>query len=86
MGQYIQDGKRTLFETVVLFDKPKYDILIENSPEDVDGLNFLQGKSVSYVTGSPEKRLKEQYWRIMTAVFPILLFMFRIFQSTLWDI
>ena len=49
MGQYIQDGKRTLFETVVLFDKPKYDILIENSPEDVDGLNFLQGKSVSYV-------------------------------------
>ena len=49
MGQYIQDGKRTLFETVVLFDKPKYDILIENSPEDVDGWNFLQGKSVSYV-------------------------------------
>lgn len=49
MGQYIQDGKRTLFETVVLFDKPKYDILIENSPEDVDGLNFLQCKSVSYV-------------------------------------
>lgn len=49
MGQFIQDGIRTIFETVVLFDKPKYDILIENSSEDVDGLNFLQGKSVSYV-------------------------------------
>lgn len=49
MGQYIQEGKRTFFETVVLFEKPKYDILVKNSPDNADGLNFLQGKPVSYI-------------------------------------
>lgn len=49
MGQYIQDGRRSLFETVVLFEKPKQDIVIGNDPTDVDGLNFLEGKSMSYI-------------------------------------
>lgn len=49
MGQYIQDGKRSLFETVVLFDKAKREILIGNDPENVDGLNFLEGKSMAYI-------------------------------------
>lgn len=49
MGQYIQDGRRSLFETVVLFDKAKKDIFIGNDPENVDGLNFLEGKSMAYI-------------------------------------
>nr|WP_319488039.1 glucose-6-phosphate isomerase [uncultured Caproiciproducens sp.] len=49
MGQYIQDGRRSLFETVVLFDKTKKDLFIETDPENVDGLNFLQGKSMAYI-------------------------------------
>ncbi|HEX3038388.1 MAG TPA: glucose-6-phosphate isomerase [Oscillospiraceae bacterium] len=49
MGQYIQDGRRSLFETVILFDKAKQDIFIGNDSENVDGLNFLEGKSMAYI-------------------------------------
>lgn len=49
MGQYIQQGERTLFETVVVFDKSKDDIVIGEDPENLDGLNFLAGKTLSYV-------------------------------------
>lgn len=49
MGQYIQDGRRSLFETVVLFDRAKQEITLQNDPENVDGLNFLHGKSMSYI-------------------------------------
>ena len=37
MGQFIQDGSRTMFETVVLFDKAKKEIVMGNDPENVDG-------------------------------------------------
>ncbi len=49
MGQYIQEGRRNLFETVVSFDKPKREIMIEEDPDNVDKLNFLSGKGMSYV-------------------------------------
>ena len=49
LGQYIQQGERHLFETVVLFKEPKEELLIGVDPENVDGLNFLAGKSLSYV-------------------------------------
>ncbi len=49
LGQYVQEGERMLFETVVYFDKPKTDVSIEADPENVDGLNFLAGKTVSFV-------------------------------------
>ena len=49
MGQYIQEGRRYLFETVVTFEKPKREITIGTDPENVDGLNFLSGKGMSYV-------------------------------------
>lgn len=49
MGQYIQQGRRTMFETTVLFDKPKKEIVIGNDPQNVDGLNFLEGKTMAYV-------------------------------------
>ena len=46
MGQYIQDGERTLMETVVTVEKSKRSMLIENDPQNLDGLNFLTGKHV----------------------------------------
>lgn len=49
MGQYIQDGKRMLFETVVLIEKAKQELVLKHDPQDVDGLNFLEGKSMSYI-------------------------------------
>ncbi len=49
MGQFIQDGSKVLFETVVVFDSPKKNIMIEYDKENVDGLNFLEGKTMSYV-------------------------------------
>ncbi len=49
LGQYVQEGRRELFETVVLFKEPKCDIVIEADEDDSDGLNFLAGKTLSYV-------------------------------------
>lgn len=49
MGQYIQDGQRILFETAILVDEPKKDIIIDATEDNLDGLNFLAGKSINYV-------------------------------------
>ncbi len=49
MGQYIQEGLRIMFETVVFFDHPRKDLEIGTDSANVDGLNFLAGKNVSYV-------------------------------------
>ena len=49
MGQYIQDGRRDLFETVVRFQQPRGKVLIPTDPDNVDGLNFLAGKPLSFV-------------------------------------
>ena len=49
MGQYIQDGERLLFETAVVFDKPKHAITIQEDAENADGLNFLAGKTMDFV-------------------------------------
>ncbi len=49
MGQYIQDGVRMLFETVVWIDDNGKDVTIEAQENDGDGLNFLAGKTMSYV-------------------------------------
>ena len=49
MGQYIQDGRRNLFETVVLFDSVQREIALGTDPENVDGLNFLSGKTMEFV-------------------------------------
>ncbi len=49
LGQYVQEGERLMFETVVYFDKSKIDVSIKEDPENVDGLNFLAGKTVSFV-------------------------------------
>ncbi len=49
MGQFIQEGRRIMFETVVQIKQPKYEIEIGTDPENVDGLNFLSGKTVDFV-------------------------------------
>jgi len=49
MGQYIQDGSRILFETVLNVEKPKKDLEFPFDEDNVDGLNFLAGKSVDTV-------------------------------------
>ena len=49
LGQYIQDGQRLLFETVVTFKKPNREYIIKEDLANVDGLNFLAGKGVSFV-------------------------------------
>ena len=49
MGQYIQDGMRMLFETAILVDEPKKDIVIEETADNIDKLNFLAGKTLNFV-------------------------------------
>ena len=49
MGQYIQQGRRNLFETVINIEKPKSNIKIKLDGDNLDGLNFLAGKTVDYV-------------------------------------
>ena len=49
LGQYIQQGERIMFETVVNFRKTRDEIIIEADEENVDGLNFLADKSMNFV-------------------------------------
>ncbi len=49
MGQYIQEGRRNIFETVLNVKTPEKDIVIEEDAENVDGLNFLAGKTLDSV-------------------------------------
>ena len=52
MGQFIQDGARTMFETVVDIEKSREEIVIGTEPVDLDGLNYLAGKTVDFVNKS----------------------------------
>ena len=54
MGQYIQDGERTLFETIISVAKPAHEVVIEAEAENLDGLNFLAGKRISEVNRMAE--------------------------------
>ena len=49
LGQFIQEGTRILFETVIRVDKPRKNVLIPELAEDLDGLGYLQGKDVDFV-------------------------------------
>lgn len=49
LGQYIQDGERHLFETVLNVAKPRRELVIESDNLNLDGLNYLAGKTVDYV-------------------------------------
>ena len=49
MGQYIQEGRRNLFETVISINVPDSDIVINPDDDNLDGLNYLAGKKLDYV-------------------------------------
>lgn len=54
MGQWIQEGERTIFETVVSIEEPEHKLLFPNDEENLDGLNFLAGKRVDEVNKMAE--------------------------------
>ena len=52
MGQYIQDGARIIYETVINVEKSREEIIIGEEPVDLDGLNYLAGQTVDFVNKS----------------------------------
>ena len=55
MGQWIQDGERTIFETVISVDKPNSSLTVPSDDENLDGLNFLAGKHIDEVNHKAEE-------------------------------
>lgn len=49
LGQYIQDGQRILFETVINVEDPRKDVVLKEEASDLDGLNYLAGKTMDFV-------------------------------------
>jgi len=49
LGQYVQEGRRDIFETVINVETPRHELAIEEEESDLDGLNYLAGKSVDFV-------------------------------------
>ena len=58
MGQFIQDGARTLFETVIDIETSREEIILGTEPVDLDGLNYLAGKTVDFVNKSAMSSLR----------------------------
>jgi glucose-6-phosphate isomerase len=54
MGQWIQEGERTIFETVISVDKVKHSVLVPADEENLDGLNYMAGKHVDQVNKMAE--------------------------------
>ena len=54
MGQWIQDGERTIFETVLSVGDQQHEVLIPSDKDDLDGLNYIAGKNVDYVNKMAE--------------------------------
>lgn len=55
MGQFIQDGSRIMYETVMELEKPSFDITLKEEPVDLDGLNYLAGKTLDFVNKNAMK-------------------------------
>ncbi|WP_417899168.1 glucose-6-phosphate isomerase [Bacillus haimaensis] len=49
MGQYVQEGRRDLFETIIKVDTPRHELKVEAEENDLDGLNYLAGETVDFV-------------------------------------
>lgn len=49
LGQFVQDGSRIMFETVLQFAKPRKDFFLKDEPNNIDGLNFLSNQNMSIV-------------------------------------
>ncbi len=61
MGQYMQQGLRMLQETVVFFDQPRAEVVIPSDAENLDGLNYLAGKTMSYVNETAMRAAKKAH-------------------------
>lgn len=55
MGQYIQQGRRVMFETVIELEKSAHEVVIDEEEVDTDGLNYLAGKTVDFINKSAMK-------------------------------
>ncbi len=55
MGQYIQEGRRVIFETLISVEKAKSSVVVPDDKQDLDGLNYLAGKHIEYVNSMAEK-------------------------------
>ena len=55
LGQYIQEGQRTMFETVISFEKSNDTVTVPDDPENIDGLNFLSGRHLHYINSMAMK-------------------------------
>lgn len=49
LGQYVQDGLRNLFETVLTVERPRKNLTVKEDRDNIDGLNFLSGKDIDYI-------------------------------------
>ncbi len=49
LGQYVQEGRRDLFETVIKVQESRHELMLEEAASDLDGLNYLAGKTVDFV-------------------------------------
>ncbi len=55
MGQFIQDGSRIMFETIMELETPSHEMVLEEEPVDLDGLNYLTGKTLDFINKSAMK-------------------------------
>ena len=49
MGQYIQDGRKNIFETTLNIERSVDDVIIKKDDNNLDGLNYLEGRSLDYI-------------------------------------
>ena len=61
LGQFIQEGKKVLYETLLLVEKPTLDITFPSDPDNEDGMNYLAGKSVDWVNKMAAKGTLEAH-------------------------
>ncbi len=64
LGQFVQDGTPLMFESILYIKRPRYDIVVPHSEDNLDGLNYLEGKSLAYINekaflGTLEAHVKE---------------------------
>ena len=61
MGQFIQEGSNVLFETILKPEHAQEDVEVESDSEDLDGLNYLAGKKLSYINDKAFEGTKEAH-------------------------
>jgi glucose-6-phosphate isomerase len=61
MGQYIQDGERTIFETVISAEKPARDYILPGTEDDADKLNYIAGKGLDYINKTAAEGTKKAH-------------------------